>query len=253
MPRLARRAPHGALVDLGRLSLGGLPDRRVRAYVPARYDAARAHHALVLFDGQNVFGDAGSFAGGWHADDAIDAMPKKLSPPIVVAIDHGGPARLDELVPMRVDGRGGGLDPLLDGVASALVPALRSRWHLHPGAVGLCLGGASLGGLAALYGHVRTPEVFGGALAMSPSLWIARARIFEFVEARWRPTFARVYLDCGAREGARMLALAEAMSGLLRARGYDDASLMWRRDAKGAHSEAHWRRRLPKALRFLYA
>ena len=254
-PRVPRRAGQGTHVELGRFALGGLPERRVRVYVPSRYDGWKPHRALVLFDGQNVFGDQGSFAGGWHADEAIERLPKKLQPPIVVAIDHGGEARIDELVPWKgKSGRGGDLDRLLDGVAGVLVPEIHRRWHVLPGAVGLCLGGSSLGGLAALYGHFRAPDVFGGALAMSPSLWVADRKIFPFVEARPKPKFTRIYLDCGVREGRGMFALAEAMAALLHARGWHgDRSLMWRPDAKGAHSEAHWRRRLPKALRFLYA
>jgi predicted alpha/beta superfamily hydrolase len=255
MPRVPRSAAPGTHVELGRFSLGGLAERRVRVYVPSRYDGWHAHRALVLFDGQNVFGDHGSFAGGWHTDAAIDRLPKKLQPPIVVAIDHGGAARIDELVPWKaLRGRGGELDRLLDGVASVIVPEVHRRWHVVPGAVGFCLGGSSLGGLAALYGHFRAPEIFGGALAMSPSLWVANRAIFPFVEARPKPTYTRIYLDCGVREGRGMFALAEGMAALLHARGWHgDHSLMWRPDAKGAHSEVHWRRRLPKALRFLYA
>jgi hypothetical protein len=43
-----------------------------------------------------------------------------------------------------------------------------------------------------------------------------------------------------------------AMAAHLAGRDYDDDRLMFRPDAKGAHNEASWRRRLPKALRFLY-
>jgi len=42
------------------------------------------------------------------------------------------------------------------------------------------------------------------------------------------------------------------MAQHLVARGYDADRLMWRADPKGTHSEADWRRRLPKALRFMY-
>jgi hypothetical protein len=31
-----------------------------------------ADPTLYLFDGQNVFGDEGSFAGGWHTHAAVD-------------------------------------------------------------------------------------------------------------------------------------------------------------------------------------
>jgi predicted alpha/beta superfamily hydrolase len=253
MPRIPRPAGSGALVDLGAFAFHGLAPRRVRAYVPSRYHASRSHRALVLFDGQNVFEDEGSFAGGWHVDDAIERMPRKLRPPIVVAIDHGGAARIDELAPWAFRGRGGKLDPLLDAIATQIVPEVHRRWHVDHGAVGWALGGSSLGGLAALYGHLRAPDVFGGALAMSPSLWLADRRAFGFVEERAKPSFTRVYLDCGAREGRGMFELARLMAGLLRGRGWDAEQMLWRPDSKGAHSERHWRRRLPKALRFFYA
>jgi hypothetical protein len=42
------------------------------------------------------------------------------------------------------------------------------------------------------------------------------------------------------------------MTAHLAGRGYDDDRLMFRPDSRGAHNEASWRRRLPKALRFLY-
>jgi predicted alpha/beta superfamily hydrolase len=255
MPRAAVPRARGTLVDLGTFAFAGLAPRRVRVFAPAGYDAARPCPALVLFDGQNVFGDAGSFAGGWHADVAVDALPKRKSRPLVVAIDHGGVARIDELSPwpMRT-GHGGALDRLLDGVCEQVVAEVHRRWHVTPGAVGWALGGASLGGLAALYGHLRRPEQFGGALSMSPSLWVAERRAFPFVTERPTPRPTRVYLDCGKREGRGMFALAQGMATLLHARGWDaPGALMWRPDEKGAHSEAHWRRRLPKALRFLYA
>lgn len=249
------RVARGAVIDLGTFTFAGLAPRRVRVFAPARYDAARPHPALVLFDGQNVFGDAGSFAGGWHADVAVDRLAARTLAPLLVAVDHGGVARLDELSPWPLQsGRGGGLDRLLDGLTAQIVPEIHRRWHVIPGAPGWALGGASLGGLAALYGHLRAPDAFGGALAMSPSLWVSERRAFPFVAERPRPRHTRVYLDCGEREGRGMFPLAQGMATLLRARGWrDDGALLFRPDAKGAHSEVHWRRRLPEALRFLYA
>jgi hypothetical protein len=41
------------------------------------------------------------------------------------------------------------------------------------------------------------------------------------------------------------------MAEQLHRRGYGDDRLLVRQDARGAHSEASWRRRLPTALRFL--
>jgi predicted alpha/beta superfamily hydrolase len=110
-----------------------------------------------------------------------------------------------------------------------------------------------MGGLAALYAHHRNPDAFGGALCLSPSLWFGQRKIFGFVASQPRPSISRVYLDCGAREGnGGMLALAASMADLLRSRGYPPSQLMWRPDRRGGHRESHWRRRLPKALAFMF-
>ena len=106
---------------------------------------------------------------------------------------------------------------------------------------------------AALYAHFRHPEVFGGALCMSPSFWMARQAIFGFVEGRPTPSISRVYLDCGAREArGRMLPIVARMADHLKGRGYPEGQLLWRPDSRGQHSERHWRRRAPRALRFMF-
>jgi enterochelin esterase-like enzyme len=254
-PMATRRPSPGTFHDLGEHAIAGLSPRRVRAYVPRGRDPHLPRPVLYLFDGQNVFGDEGSFAGGWHAHAAVDRLTvgRTFVAPIVVGVDHGGVARIDELGPFRVGAKGGRADALLDWMAGSLVPLVRGRFATIPGAVGACVGGSSLGGLAALYAHFRSPDVFGGALCLSPSLWFGGRAIFRFVDERPRPGISRVYLDCGAREGrGGMIALAAQMAEALRRRGYPPRQLMWRPDQRGGHSEAHWRRRLPKALAFMF-
>src|SRR5438128_1044656 len=93
----------------------GLAPRRVRVHVPTRGPTVRGQRpALFLFDGQNVLDDAGSFSGGWYAHRAVDRLAVSgRRAPVVVAIDHGGEARIDELSPFTDGkGRGGKLEPL---------------------------------------------------------------------------------------------------------------------------------------------
>jgi predicted alpha/beta superfamily hydrolase len=88
---------------------------------------------------------------------------------------------------------------------------------------------------------------------MSPSFWVADQAIFADLGEQPTPELSRIYLDAGAREDrGRLVPVVAAMAALLAGRGYDDDRLMWRPDAKGSHNESSWRRRLPKALRFLY-
>jgi predicted alpha/beta superfamily hydrolase len=88
---------------------------------------------------------------------------------------------------------------------------------------------------------------------MSPSFWMDDPKIFEDVAEQPSPEMSRIYLDAGAREDkGRLLPIVAAMAAHLAGRGWDDDQLLWRPDARGVHNEASWRRRLPKALRFLY-
>jgi hypothetical protein len=71
------------------------------------------------------------------------------------------------------------------------------------------------------------------------------------------PERSRVYLDMGPIEGeGKSLPMTEAFAQRLRARGWGETGplrVMMRPDARGRHDEKSWRRRFPKALRFLLA
>lgn len=233
--------------------LGG--PRRARVFLPVGADPDLPRPTLYLFDGQNVFTDDGSFSGGWFAARAVVKLLglRRAIAPIVVGIDHGGERRLDELGPFRSGEHGGGTDALIEFMATKLIPAVTERCPTIAGPTGAVIGGSSMGGLAAMYAHFRAPELFGGALCMSPSFWFANAAIVDYVREAAKPSTSRVYIDCGVREGRGvMYPPALRMVETLRARGYDDQDLLWRPDARGTHSETSWRRRLPKALRFMF-
>jgi|GEM_PF-121161 len=244
----------GEVNVLGPFAVPGFVSRRIRIYLPRAYHPAEPHFGLFLFDGQNAFDDAPSFAGGWHVQDAVEALAKSKRPvPVVVGIDHGGAERIHELSPFPVEEEAGKLETLLDWITGHLMPALEAELKLIPGPQGAVIGGSSMGGLAAFWSHFHHPEAFGGALAMSPSFWLANQAIFADIAARSLPAVSRLYLDAGAKEDkGRVIAAVKAMAERLERRGYGAENLLWRADKQGTHSEACWRRRLPRALRFMY-
>jgi trehalose-phosphatase len=249
----------GRVHILGPLAVPGHAPRLVRIYLPSTFTADAPRFALYMFDGQNVFDDPPSFAGGWHLHLAVEKLARGKRPaPVVVGIDHGGSKRIDELSPFAAENggtaaRGAGLDGLLDWIADSLMPRLAAELPLIGGPLGAVVGGSSMGGLAALYAHFRKPRCFGGALVMSPSFWVEDGEILPWVQAQPTPQVSRIYLDCGVREGrGTLLPQVAAMAAHLANRGYDPDHLMFRADPRGAHSEASWRRRLPRALRFFY-
>jgi len=253
---MARRLhPPGKIFTLGRFDIPGIAKgRRVRVYLPSHHVRDGTRPALYMFDGQNDFDDQGSFAGGWYAQDAVDRLSTRTcNVPLIVAIDHGGEKRIDELGPFKQGAMGGKTDALLEWMVGTLVPKVVREYGVTPGALGGVVAGSSMGGLAALYAHFRHPAVFGGALCMSSAFWFGRGAIFDFVRHQPTPHFSRVYLDSGAREGrGGMARTAEEMARILRHRGYGDDRLLLRIDKRGTHNEKHWRRRLPRALRFMF-
>lgn len=252
--KITRRPPK----KLGRLFaeplvVPGFTRRSLRIYLPSDHREDEARPLLFLFDGQNVFDHQPSFSGGWMTHEAIERLSKKRPHPIVVGLDHGGEGRLSELSPWTVKGQPGRADEFLTFVARDLLPGLRARFRVVEGPVGVLLGGSSMGGLAATYGHLKYPQAFGGALAMSPSFWVGGAKLLALVHRHAKPWVSQIYLDCGRDEGGgKMAPLVERVAAELRARHYDDDHLKLRIDARGTHSEAAWRRRLLPALRWFY-
>ncbi|HWM92774.1 MAG TPA: alpha/beta hydrolase-fold protein [Thermoanaerobaculia bacterium] len=244
----------GEINLLGPFEVPELAPRYIRVYLPRDYTPERPSLALYMFDGQNVFDDAPSFSGGWHLHAAVERLARAGRPvPVAIGIDHGGPARNRELSPFELGDDSGQAHLLLDWVTGSLMPALSAELNLQTAPLGAVVGGSSMGGLCALWSHFHYPQAFGGALVMSPSFWVANQAIFGDIADQPTPELSRVYLDAGAREDrGRLIAVVAAMAAVLAGRGYDDDRLMWRPDAKGGHNESSWRRRLPKALRFLY-
>lgn len=225
--------------------------RIVRVYVPpASHDPPPV---LYMFDGQNIFDDETSHSGGWHLHHAArDLRPRGGVAPLVVGIDHGGPWRIRELSPFRIHHQRGQAPHLVRWIVEELAPLIRRSFQVRRDRAGTAIGGSSMGGLAAFYAHLHRPDVFGAALCMSPSFWVAEAKVQAWVRRRPRPRVSRLYLDTGAHE-PRVRPATERMVELLRGRGWGPERLRFVFDPEGTHHESAWRRRAPGALEFLFA
>lgn len=228
-------------------------ERHVRVYLPSEQPEGDPLPVLYIFDGQNIFHDDPSAAGGWYLHHAAhDLHAEGKLAPVIVGIDHGGADRIHELSPFPFEDSRGDADHLIDWLVDELVPRIHREFPVRRDVAGTAIGGSSMGGLAALYTHYRRPDIFGAALCMSPSLWVADRQIFTRLAELPRPPTSRIYVDAGAHEG-EMLPDARRLVAQLLASGHSDDELMWRPDPYGAHSEAHWRKRAPEALAWLFA
>jgi predicted alpha/beta superfamily hydrolase len=224
--------------------------RDILAWLPPGYDTSeRRYPVIYMHDGQNLFDDRTSFAGAWRVDVSIaDAR----SDAIVVGIPNMGSERAHEYGPWPDAKHGGGrADAYVRYIVETVRPRVDAAFRTRPDRAGTGIAGSSLGGLVSLYGFFRFPAVFGFCAALSPALWFAHRRIFEFVEeSPFTP--GRIYLDCGTREGEALLADVRRLCELLRTKGYQSGrELLCVLEPGGAHNEQAWAARMRRTLDFL--
>ena len=161
-----------------------------------------------------------------------------------------GERRLDEYGPFRDPALGGGhAADYLTFVVDTVKPLVDATFRTTGERDRTATIGSSMGGLVSLYAFFARPDVFGLAGAFSPSIGFGRGAMVRFLlEAPRVP--GRIYLDVGARE--RMVPLVHEARNILIEKGYRTGrDLLFVEDDGGAHDEASWARRLPRALRFL--
>ena len=245
--------------------LGG--DREVLCLLPPGAEASgRRYPVVYMFDGQNLFDAATSYAGEWQVDETMAALRAEGLEAIIVGLTNGGEARLAEYTPYPSSRRGpvssGRGSATLSFLAESLKPLIDASFPTRPDRDATAIAGSSLGGLMSLYAAWERPDLFGAAAAFSPAFPPGQTALVERIGSAQRPSI-RVYLDTGGREGSDMRLdhairfwsfrrdVRRCRDALLRAGCRDRADLCYVEDDQATHSEAAWAARLPGALRFL--
>ena len=243
------------------LTIPGLDgERPVSLYLPPDYFTSDQTYPLAFFfDGQNLYEDEGTMAGGWHLHRVLDQRARAgKTVPVVVGIYHG-PDRDAEMSPWDpYPGKAGKAERKLAWITEWLLPRLHRKLHLSRETTQTLVGGSSLGGLLALYTVFHYPQYFGRGLVMSPALWVNQFAIYNALMLTQPQARARVYLDHGGKEGCEChgnlgFEQSKLMADLLEVMNFTPGrNLFWNPDPEGYHNEQSWHRRLPVALDFLY-
>ena len=243
-------------------------------------------HIIVAHDGQNILdkrniGINPHQRATWELAQSAQNVAHKynLTPPTVICVYHtsyqqDSLGRLKEYAPQNFMGRqedwmieSYGLynlpvesflqdlnsNLLIDEITETIVPAITSRLGQDISAENTAIIGASMGGLATIYGAIQKPDFFRTALSFSPH-WViggdslARKMMSEFPE----PGKHKLWMSRGTKgldalyEGSQDLA-----DTLIKSRGYKQNSNLVSRVLKnGAHSNATWAKYAPAALDF---
>jgi enterochelin esterase-like enzyme len=215
----------------------------LRVWLPPGYhdvaSAQRKYPVLYMFDGQNLFG--GCTAGvphGWRVDETLARLigERKVEPIIVVGIDapDDGPKRASELL-----------------------------------AIPDTVGGASYGGVAAIYLLMTMADSIGLALIESPAgspgngeiarwtehLYVTPLRVSigvgEIESHDVRDQIVKLGLDPDETDRA-FARISRTVADNLREAGGKEAQVRFVEDPEGKHSWATWARRFPEAVEFLF-
>jgi predicted alpha/beta superfamily hydrolase len=235
-------------------------ERDVLVHLPPGYDdePERRYPVLYMHDGQNLFDAATAFGGQeWHLDETADGMVMagQIEPLIIVGINHTGVERMHELTPTpSKKHKAGGRGPrYAKFVIEELKPFIDGNFRTKPEREFTGTGGASLGGLTALYLGFAVPDVFGRLMVMSPSLWWDRRSVLQELRAANDKLPLAIWLDAGTNEGGGTLQNVRMLKNALIRRGWARGADLRYLEAQGAdHSESAWAARVGAALEFLF-
>lgn len=174
-------------------------NRKIWLYLPKNYETSTKKYPVIyMHDAQNLFDAKTSFAGEWNVDEKLDSLNAQV---IVVGIENGGDKRLEELTPYKNEKYGGGnADHYLEFIVNTLKPEIDKKYRTKSSAKNTTIMGSSLGGLTSFYAVLKYPDVFGKAGVFSPSFWINRKHINEYMSSS-KKLKAKIYFLCGDSEG----------------------------------------------------
>ena len=244
--------------------------RTIRVWLPPGYDDTATEPrfpVLYLQDGQNCFDRATSAYGSeWQVDETLTRLiaAGTVPPLIVVGIDNAGADRTREYT-FDVDPQDGGGDgaAYADLVLHAILPFVEKACCVLTGPAHTFIGGSSLGALVSLEIARRHPGVFGGVIALSPSLWWDnQTTIDDLAKDPAGLVGTRVWIDIGTREVVPLapagsldpqnqLAVDEArrLDAVLRSAGIEARLTV---DEGAQHNELAWAKRFPAAVTSLF-
>lgn len=131
-------------------------------------------------------------------------------------------------------------------------PFIDRNYRTHKKANHTFVGGSSLGGLLSMALGLAYPNVFGGLLVVSPSVWWNGESLISRVEQLKRKNRQKIWVDMGTAEGANAVATSNRLVEALQAKGWTSKELRYVVAPNAQHNEAAWAVRAPDMLRFLF-
>jgi predicted alpha/beta superfamily hydrolase len=244
--------------------------RSIRVLLPPGYGAAensgKRYPVLYMLDGQNLFDACLSDVSHaeWQVDETVYRLIREKAIPemIVVGVDHAGVKRAYEFLPYKDSFNPDMEEPagrsFPDFLVKEVMPLVNGQYRTLTGDGNTALGGSSYGGVATLYALLARPQSFGYGLIESPSIWVGMGQLIRDTSPLVAMP-AKVYIGFGTEEithgdAEKMVqGFFATVSANFKAAGYNDSNFRYVYDPGVKHTETAWAKRLPDALKFLFA
>jgi predicted alpha/beta superfamily hydrolase len=213
--------------------------RTITIYVPS--EMSDKTPILFMMDGQNLFDQNRSYSSEWQIDEFMSGLALNQQA-MVVGVDHGEAARIDELTHVKHEKYGGGKAIQFEMfLMDTVVPFIREKYHLTTDSP-IGIAGSSLGGLFALRLFHKYPEIFHACGALSPSIWFDIEIKKLYQNSTFEDPNRFLFLSMGRKEGSHhvlnLLELGSMMQDSL------DPYLQLLL-TNGSHNEEQWRSVFP--------
>lgn len=229
--------------------------RRISALLPHDYHTTDKHYpVLYLQDGQNLFNPMSQY-GDWAIDKSLAKLAEQgMADVIIIAINHGEEERINEYLPYYHPRFGQGKGTFyIQFMTEKLIPFINEKYRTLTDFENTGIGGSSMGGLISLHAGLSNPGVFGKLMIFSPSLWISK-KIFKSTKSFSPLEKAKLYLYSGGKESAEHLPNTRELGNIINEKmekGHQ-IDFHFSINEEGNHSEVHWRKEFPKAIKWLF-
>lgn len=229
--------------------------RRISALLPHDYHQTdKRYPVLYLQDGQNLFNPMAQY-GDWAIDKSLGKLAENgLADIIIIAINHGEEERINEYLPYYHPRFGEGKGNFyIQFMIEKLIPYINNKYRTLTNFENTGIGGSSMGGLISLHAGLSNPHVFGKLMIFSPSLWISK-KIFDNTKSFAPLKEAKIYLYSGGQESEEHLPNAQKLGAIIKEKMIKGYHIDFHFSIKeeGNHSEIHWRKEFPKAIKWLF-
>ena len=232
-------------------------NRRIWVCLPPDYaDSIQKFYPVVyMHDGQNLFNQSLSFAGEWQVDEhMMELFEEGDRGAIVIGIENGGSARIDEYCPWNNPAYGGGEGPAYAAfLRNTLKPNIDANFRTLPGASTTAIAGRSLGALISLYTALEYPDVFGRVGLFSPAFWINRDSLLSYMIDHQPDEEQKFYFVAGTNESSSMVSDMNLVHNRLISGGLPEQQAEVQAKADGAHSEWFWSREYQECYLWLFS